>query len=84
MSKAFVNPLSQLYINLKFEKYVSLIFTIVKRGSFMTSIFIVYENDDWCHSEVRIASLALVSFSCVCVVSFSFSLFFLIFGGVYY
>ena len=36
----------------------------------MNSLFIVDENDEWCHCVARIDSPALVSFYCVCVVSF--------------
>ena len=42
----------------------------------MNSLFIEYENDDPCHCVLRIGSPALVSFYCVCVVSFYFFLFF--------
>ena len=42
----------------------------------MNSLFIAYENDESCHCVVRIGSLALFSFYCVCFVSFCFFLFF--------
>ena len=45
----------------------------------MNSLFIALENDEWCHFQVRIGSLALVSIYCVWFVSFYFFLFFLIF-----
>ena len=46
----------------------------------MNSLFIAYENDESCHGVVRIiGSPALISFYCVCFVSFYFFLFFLIF-----
>ena len=40
------------------------------------SLFIEFENDEWCHFVARIGSLALISFYCVCFVSFYFFLFF--------
>ena len=46
----------------------------------MNSLFIVYENDYWCHFMERIGSRALISFYCVCFVFFFFFfIFFLIF-----
>ena len=50
-----VNPLSQLYINRKFQKYISLVFAIVT-ASFARSLFIAFKNDEWCHFVVRIGS----------------------------
>ena len=49
----------------------------------MNSLFIALEDDEWWHFVVRTGSPALVSFYCVCFVSFSFSLFFLLFCGFY-
>ena len=49
MSKSFVNPLSQLDINRKFEKYISISIYNFHRGSFMNYVFIAYKNDAWCH-----------------------------------
>ena len=65
-----VNPLSQLYINRKFQKYISVSICPCHRAYFMGSLFI--------------GSAALISFYCVCVVSFYFSLFSFFFCGVYY
>ena len=42
----------------------------------INSFFIAYENDELCHCVVRIGSPALISFCCVCLVSFYFVLFF--------
>ena len=56
-----VNPLSQIYINRKFQKYISVSICPCHRAYFMGSLFI--------------SSAALISFYCVCVVSFYFSLF---------
>ena len=70
-----VNPLSQLYINRKFQKYISVSICPCHRASFLRSLFIAFKNDEWCHFVVRTGSLALISFYCVCVVSFYFSLF---------
>ena len=42
----------------------------------MKSLLIAYENDGSCHCVVRIGSPALISFYCVCFVSFYFFLFF--------
>ena len=79
-----VNPLSQLYINRKLQKYISVSICHCHRASFMRSLFIAFKNDEWCHFVVRIGSPAIVSFYCVCVVSFYFSLFFLFLCGVHY
>ena len=49
MSKSFVNPLSQLDINRKFEKYISISIYSFHRGSFMNYVFIAYKKDAWCH-----------------------------------
>ena len=43
----------------------------------MNSLFIAYENDEWCHFVVRIGSPALISFYGMCFISFYFFLFFL-------
>ena len=43
--------------------------------SFMNSFFVAYKSYKWCHFVVRIGSTALISFYCVRVVSFYFSLF---------
>ena len=46
----------------------------------MCSLFISHENDEWCRFLVHIGSPLLVSFYCVCLVSFYFFfLFFLAF-----
>ena len=50
----------------------------------MNSLFIAYENDESCYCVVCIGSLALISFYCVCFVSFYFLLFFFLFCGFYY
>ena len=71
-----VNPLSQLYINRKLQKYISVSICHCHRASFMRSLFIAFKNDEWCHFVVRIGSPALILFYCVCVFSFYFSLFF--------
>ena len=44
--------------------------------------FIAYENDEWCHIVVPIDPPTLISFYCVCFVSFYFFLF--LFCGFYY
>ena len=41
------------------------------------SPFIAYENDELCQFVIRIGSPELISFYCVCFVSFHFFLFFL-------
>ena len=78
-----VNPLSQLYINQKFQKYISVSICSCHRTSFERSLFIAFKNDEWCHFVVRIGSVALISFYCVCLVSFYFSLFLLLSYGVH-
>ena len=79
--KCFVNSKIELkfqlvcklhYLQLEFQKYL------------MNTLFITYENDEWRHFVVRIDSSALISFYCVCFVSFYFFLFFLFFCGFYY
>ena len=45
----------------------------------MNSLFIAFENNEWCHFVVRIGSAAFISFYCMCFVSFYFFLFFLSF-----
>ena len=51
-----VNPLSQLYINRKFQKYISVSICHCHRAPFMRSLFIAFKNDEWCHFVVRIGS----------------------------
>ena len=79
-----VNPLSQIYINRKFQKYISVSICPCHRAFFMRFLFIAFKNDEWCHFAVRINSLALISFYCVCVVSFYFPFFSYYFCGVHY
>ena len=69
-----VNPLSQLDINRKFVKYISISVYHCRRRYLMNSLVIAYKNDEGCHFVVRIRSPALLSFYCMCVVSFSFFL----------
>ena len=71
-----VNPLSQLYISRKLQKYISVSICHCYRASFTRTLFIAFKNDEWCHFVVRIGSPALILFYCVCVFSFYFSLFF--------
>ena len=70
-----VNPLSQLHINRKFQKYISVSICPCHRASFVRSLFIAFKNDEWRHFVVLIVSIALISFHCLCVASFCFSLF---------
>ena len=51
-----VNPLSQLYINLKFQKCISVSICQCHRASFIGSLFIAFKNDEWCHFVVPITS----------------------------
>ena len=51
-----VNPLSQIYINRKFRKYISVSISHCHRASFMRSLFVAFKNDEWCHFVVRIGS----------------------------
>ena len=74
-----LNPLSQLYIDRKFQKYISVSISPCHRASFMRSPFIAFKNDEWCHLVVCIGSVPLISFYCVCVSFLSISLFFLTF-----
>ena len=69
-----VNPLSQLDINRKFVKYISISVYHCRRGYLMNSLIIEYNNDEGCHFVVRIRSPALLSFCIMCVVFFSFFL----------
>ena len=77
-----MNPLSQLYINRKFQKYLSVSIYHCHRASLMNSLIIADKNG--CHLVVRIGSPALISFYCVCVVSFYFFFFSYFFCGVYF
>ena len=43
----------------------------------LNSLFIAFENNEWCHFVVCMGPPALISFYCVCFVSFYFFLFFL-------
>ena len=73
-----VNPLSQLYINQKFHRYI--FFTSIypcHRASFIKSLFIAYKSDEWFHFVVLIGSPALILFI-ACVSFLSISVFFLI------
>ena len=74
-----VNPLSQLDINQKFQNYISVSICHCHRAPFMNPLFITYKNDEWCHFGVCLGAPALISFYCVCVVYFYFSLFSYIF-----
>ena len=79
-----MNPLSQLYINGKFQKHVSVSIHQCQRASLLNSLLISYKNDEWCQFGVHICSPVLISFYCVCVAS-SASLFFsFTFCGVSY
>ena len=69
-----VNPLSQIYINRKFQKYISVSICPCHSVFYKISL-IAFKNDDWCHFVVGIGSVAFKSFYCVCIVSFYFSLF---------
>ena len=69
-----VNPLSQRYINWKLQKYI-FVSICPCQASFMRSLLIAFKNDEWCYYFlVCIGSVARISFYCVCVVSFYFSL----------
>ena len=72
---AAVNPLSQLYINGKFQEHISVSIHQCQRASLLNSLLISYKNDEWCQFGVHICSPVLISFYCVCVAS-STSLFF--------
>ena len=79
-----VNRLSQLNINRKFQKYISVSICYYHKASFMRSLFIAFKSDEWCHFVVRFDSPALISFYCVCVISFYFSPFSYFFRVLYY
>ena len=72
-----VNPLSQVDIYGKFKKYITVSIYHCHRGSFMKFLFIAYKNDGLWHFVVCIGSPVLLSFYCVCTVSFCFPFFFL-------
>ena len=78
-----INHLLQQHINRKFQKYISVSACPFHRASFMRSLFIVFKNNEWCHFVVRIGSVALIFFYCVCRF-FLFLSFFLHFCGVHY
>ena len=46
-----VNPLSELRINRKFQKYISIVTECLMR-----SLFTAFKDDEWCHFVVRIGS----------------------------
>ena len=77
-----VKTLSQLYMNRKFQKYVSVSFCHCHRVSLMNSLFIACKNDEWCHFVVCISSPALISFYCICFICFYSSLFSVLFCRV--
>ena len=52
-----------------FKNVNPLVFAIVT-VSFMRSLFTAFENDELCHFVVRIGSLMLISFYCVCIVRY--------------
>ena len=70
-----VNPLQQLDINQKFQKYVSVSTFHCHRAPFMNTPFIAYKNNEWWHFVVRLGSPALIWFYCVCCFSLFLSLF---------
>ena len=51
-----VNSVSQLYINCKFQKCISVSICHCHRASFMRYLFIAFKIDEWYHFVVRIAS----------------------------
>ena len=51
-----VNPPSQLYINRKFQNYISVSICHCHRASFMRSFFIAFKNDESCHFVAPIGS----------------------------
>ena len=74
-----MNPLSQVYINRKSQKYVSISICHYHRASFMKSLFIAY-LEQWVISWPS----GLISVFCECVVCFYFCLFSYFCCGVYY
>ena len=71
------SPLWQLYINQKFQKYISVSVYHCYKAPFMISLFIAYKNDE-CYFMVFIGSPLLIAR----IISFNFSfssLFFLFF-----
>ena len=70
-----VNPLSQLYINRKFQNYICVSICHCHRASFMRSLFIAFKSNEWFNFVVHIGSPVFFLFYCVCVVSFYFSAF---------
>ena len=70
-----VNHLLQVYVNRKFQKYISVSICHFHRACFKRSLFIAFKNDEWCHFVLRIGSPPFIPFYCVCFVFFYFSLF---------
>ena len=68
-----VNPLSQLCINQKFQKYTYVNICHCHRAYFMRSLFFAFKNDKWCHFVVPIGSPVLISVYCGYAFSFYFS-----------
>ena len=72
-----VNPLSQLYINRKLQKYISVSICHCHRASFMRSLFIAFKNDgviSW-----YVLALQRLFHFIACVSLLPFALFFLMF-----
>ena len=80
--KYFVNPKTGKEV---FNQYVNyIICSLDFKKCLMKSLFITYENNEWCHFVVRVGSPALILFYCACLV-LSISFFsLLVFFGFYY
>ena len=57
--KYFVNP------TIEIEVFSYIICSLYFKKYLMCSLFIAYENDEWCRFMVHIGSLSLISFYCV-------------------
>ena len=79
-----VNPLSKLYINRKFQKYVSVSIFHCHRTSFMRSLFVLYK-ERWMVSFRGTYWLSSAYFILLCVCRFFLYLsFFIFFCRAYY
>ena len=64
--KYFVNPKIAKEV---FNQYVNyIICSLDFKKCLMKSLFITYENNEWCHFVVRVGSPALILFYCACLV----------------
>ena len=67
------------FFRVKFAKSLQNTSSVCFWKYLMNSLFIEFENDEWCHFVELIGSPVLISFCCVCFVSFYLFSFFWLF-----